>query len=423
MVVTDRQAARRSWRAACAPPGQRSAARLIGVLCVGVALAMTGSMAVATLLPTLMRRWDLHATDAGWLVGVFFVTYAVAAPLLACLSDRIDPRRIVIPSCLASGLCLLAADRMLASYAGGLLIQAMLGLTLAGTYVPSCRIAADHLRGTARSRGQSWLSATLIAGNALSVLLAGLASMAGDGTTWLALLAVGPLAAGLLLAAIIPPAPPRVAERSGEVFNLLPLLRERELMRSVLAFALHCFESYGLRAWLVAFLALGGGLDGGFSAPTVAALIVLLSGPAAVLGNEIALRFGPTRTVALVMAASAAMAFLLAAGPGLSGPPLMLALAAYAALTMADAGTLTSGTIDAAPAERIGAALALQATLAFISAATAPVVIGLAIDLGGGIGTERAWSAAFALLALCGVLGTLLMLPAGRPGPGATSGR
>jgi len=38
-------------------------------------LAQIGAFALPALLPTYMARWHLSATNAGWLVGIFFAAY------------------------------------------------------------------------------------------------------------------------------------------------------------------------------------------------------------------------------------------------------------------------------------------------------------------------------------------------------------
>jgi MFS family permease len=59
-------------------------------------LAQIGAFALPALLTTYMDRWRLSATEAGWLIGIFFAAYVVAVPLLLALTDRMPVKRIYL---------------------------------------------------------------------------------------------------------------------------------------------------------------------------------------------------------------------------------------------------------------------------------------------------------------------------------------
>ena len=68
-------------------------------------LAQLGAFALPALLPDYIARWHLTATEAGWLVGIFFAAYVAAVPLLLALTDRLPVRRIYL---LGTGLTTLS---------------------------------------------------------------------------------------------------------------------------------------------------------------------------------------------------------------------------------------------------------------------------------------------------------------------------
>src|ERR1041384_925093 len=74
-------------------PGSRS---YIGAIVAAQMLAQIGAFALPALLPAYMLRWHLSATDAGWLVGVFFAAYVAAVPLLLAMTDRLAVRRVYL---------------------------------------------------------------------------------------------------------------------------------------------------------------------------------------------------------------------------------------------------------------------------------------------------------------------------------------
>src|ERR1043166_6354043 len=76
-----------------------------GAIVLAQMMAQIGGFALPALLPTYMQRWNLTATGAGWLVGIFFAAYVVMVPILLSLTDRVPARRIYL---LGTGLTTLA---------------------------------------------------------------------------------------------------------------------------------------------------------------------------------------------------------------------------------------------------------------------------------------------------------------------------
>ena len=70
------------------------------LICLAETLSITGTMYFPALLPSFQAEWGLTNTAAGWINGVFFADYAITSPILVSLTDRIDVRRIYLPSVL-----------------------------------------------------------------------------------------------------------------------------------------------------------------------------------------------------------------------------------------------------------------------------------------------------------------------------------
>src|SRR5690348_2982566 len=83
-------------------PGTRS---YIGAIVAAQMLAQIGAFALPALLPDYITRWHLSATEAGWLVGIFFAAYVAAVPLLLASTDRLPVQRIYL---LGTGLTTLS---------------------------------------------------------------------------------------------------------------------------------------------------------------------------------------------------------------------------------------------------------------------------------------------------------------------------
>jgi MFS family permease len=164
----------------------------------------------------------------------------------------------------------------------------------------------------------------------------------------------------------------------------------------------HCLELFGSRAWMVAFLAFSSTLnskdDFPWPAAAIAAAVNLISVPASIFGNEIALRIGRRRWILIAMAGSGLTGLLV----GLSAPwhwALVLALIVlYSMLVMAESATLTAGLVAAAPPELRGAAMGLYSLIGFGGGMLGPVLFGVALDAAGGAGTPLAWVAGYAAI-------------------------
>ena len=71
-------------------------ARFTAAVVAAQVLVQIGAFTLPALLPGHMDRWSLSATEAGWLVGIFFAAYVVAVPVLVALTDRLPAGRICL---------------------------------------------------------------------------------------------------------------------------------------------------------------------------------------------------------------------------------------------------------------------------------------------------------------------------------------
>jgi MFS family permease len=189
-------------------------------------MAQIGGFALPALLPTYMTRWNLTATEAGWLVGVFFAAYVVMVPILLSLTDRVPARRIYL---LGTGVTMLAhlCFALLADgFWSAMLFRILAGAGWAGTYMTGLRIIADPLDGTAQSRAVSWHAAGVGVSNAASFAVAGVvAALAGADAAFL----MGAAASGaaFFIALVIVREAPRTEKPARRLLDYRPVLRNR----------------------------------------------------------------------------------------------------------------------------------------------------------------------------------------------------
>ncbi|MDE0148671.1 MAG: MFS transporter [Rhodospirillaceae bacterium] len=392
------------------------AVRLVFVLCLAQSLGMLGFATFPALMPGLMVEWQLSNTEAGIVNGAYFGGYMASVAILVLLTDRFDALWVFLSAAALSGAAQLGFALLADGFLSAAVLHTLMGIGLAGVYMPGLRVLTDRLEGPKQSRYIAFYTATFGIGSGLSFLFAGIA---GDLLGWrwaFGLAAAGAWIAGLAVAATTRP----LTERQlpvGHLLDVRPVLRSPPTMGYILGYAGHVWELFALRGWLVAYLTWVAAQEGGaplWLAPTLVATVIGLVGvPASIVGNEIAMRAGRRRTIACVMLLSAVTALALGA---LAGAPYWLVCLVglfYGIPLLADSASLTAGAIAAAPAGRRGATLALHSTLGFGAGFLGTTAVGIALDLAGGA-SETGWMVAFATMALGALFGPFILWRLGR---------
>jgi MFS family permease len=248
----------------------------------------------------------------------------------------------------------------------------------------------------------SFYTAIFGLGTAVSILLSGHVADLWGWRAAFAAAAAGPVIAAAMVvlgmpASHVDPAP------ATAMLDFRPVLKAREAWPYIGGYAVHCWELFGSRSWLVAFCVFAQGAQPqagswAWSPVAVAAAANLFGPPASILGNELALRFGRGRLIAAAMAVSGVVTGLL----GFCSPLPWAAIAGLAmlhmALVMGDSSALTAGMVRTAPPAVRGATMAVHSMLGFGAGFISPLVFGAVLDLAGGNGHALAWGAAYATL-------------------------
>jgi MFS family permease len=382
-----------------------SSPRLVALMCVAEILCMAGFATYPALLPVLRSGWGLSNAAAGLVGGILFFGYVGSVPVLTSLTDRIDARRIYLGSCLLAA----GGSAMFALFANGfigaMLAQALFGIGFAGIYMPGLKAMSDRIDEALQSRATALYTSLSGFGLAGSYFLAGVVSAHASWRLAFALATLGPLLAALLVFLLMAPkAPAPAANRPGFIESYRLVFRNKPALGYISGYVAHCWELYGSRAWMVAFLTFAAGTTtgtaGGLDAPTLAS-IISLGGIASSIGcNEFAKRFGRANLITGIML----IGFVFGIATGFSWQVSFALsvglLACYYATVMADSGALTAGTVAAAKPEQRGATLGVHSMLGFTAGLVAPTTFGVILDLAGGAQSGRAWAASFIVLAL-----------------------
>ena len=388
-------------------------APFVFLICLAETLSMTGTMYFPALLPSFQSEWGLTNTAAGWINGVFFAGYAITSPILVGLTDRVDARRIYLPCAFLATLSLFLFGWCAEGTWTAAALRLLGGVGLAGTYMPGLKALSENVTGPKQSRYIVFYTATYGIGTALSVYLAGSLEPV-IGWRWGAeLLALGPLGAMLIFAATVPPRKP-AGSAAGLRFSandLKIVLGNRPAVGYMLGYGAHCWELFGYRSWLVAFLVYSLSLQPWFASPlspqNVATLILLIGVPASILGNEGAMAWGRRKALTAYMIGSGILGCIIGFTAGLNFYLVVTLCMLYGMTTLFDSGALTAGLVSESTEQQRGMTLAVYSLTGFGMAFLAPLAFGAILDIvGRGI---VGWGFAFAAMGLGCMLGAVCL--------------
>lgn len=387
---------------------------IVAALCVAEVFGMAGFSSFAALLPEFSRDWNLSNTEAGWIGGIYYAGYTAAVPMLVTLTDRIDPRRIYLMSTALGGIACLAFALLADGFWTALILRALAGAGLAGTYMPGLKALTDRLAGTAQARAVAYYTSGFGIGASTSYIFTGQLDLLLGWRWAFGAAAIGSAVAYLIAAAVLRPAPPTVSHAAPSLLDFRPVLRNRAVIACVIAYAAHNFELFGFRSWIVAFLAFSASLPGHAAFvlnPTlIAAGVTIFSLPGSIIGNEIALKRGRRGTIIAVMSLSALAACLVGFAAPLPMAALVPLILLYAGLVSADSSALTSSVVASSDPRYRGMTMALYSSVGFVGAFLGPLAFGVALDLvGENVGSAGVvgWGTAFAVLGAGVALGPL----------------
>jgi len=354
--------------------------------------------------PQLRDEFGLSLAATGALLAAS--TLGIIATLLAwgALADRIGERAVIGIGLGGAALALAAASRTHTAPALGVCLVA------AGAFGSSANAASGRAVVAWFDASQRGLAlglrhmSTPLGGALAAVSLPYVADRGGIGAALLALAGaclVGALAAvaGLRRAEshAAAPAPHAAPPGTGP-------LRDPEIWRLSLGTASVVLAQISLLSFLALYLHEERGWSVGAAALALGAVQIGGAASRVVAGawsDRMGSRMRPLRALALSGAASLGLAAALLGAPDAAAAS---ALIVAGVLTMAGNGVSFAAAAEMAGPARVGTALGLQNTVLFVAVAVAPPAFGAAVGL-------TSWPAAFALAALCPLVGWLVLGP------------
>jgi len=381
--------------------------------CLAETLTMMGAFAFPAMLPGFIQQWGLTHSEAGWITGLYFAGYVATVPLLMGFTDRVDARRIWL---LGVGLTVVAWMGF-ALFAEGfwsaLCFHVVGGAGLAGTYMPGLKMVLDRIGLSQQGRVVAFYTACFSLGTASSFLVAGWVE-ALYGWSYVFLIAAGSaLLAGVLVGVGVKPLKverQRASKPLRQVLNFALVIQNRNAMGFIFAYGIHAWELFGMRTWLVAFLAFSlasnSVVSGSYLQPTeIATISAMIAMIASIVGQELARVMGAKQMVTVTML----LCTLVASGLGFTASwPYLLVIVLvllYSIMVQLDSSALTAAVVAAATPKTRGVTLAVHSMVGFVGGIFGPLAMGIVLDLSGDGEHLVSWGLAFASLGVVGLLG------------------
>ncbi|WP_298272291.1 MFS transporter [Geobacter sp.] len=392
--------------------------RWLLLLCTAQLFIMLVFINYSAVLPLLKAEWGMNNTMAGSVFSIYQLGYIASGVILSALTDRLNTRNIFIASALWSGTANLLFALFAHDYVSALVLRALTGVGMGGTYMPGLKLVAERFEPSRRGRAVGIYVGSLVLGASLSLAVTGaIASVAPWRTAFVAC-SVGVYVGTLLSLAVFRGYRPPVHRLPEQSFQK-EIVRNRPALLMILGYGAHMWEMYGMRSWLAPFfvaLLLGHGTTRGAAtgwASTAAAVIIGVGAVASPLTGTLSDRLGRTRTISLVMTASGLISF--AFGWLVNATPAVAVAVGlvYGYLIVAESPVFSTGLTELVTPAYLGAAMGLQSLVGYSLAMISPTVFGWALDLCRGWepfpGFSGEWGVGFATAGLGAVAGPVFM--------------
>ena len=374
-------------------------------MCVMLLTALLPFSSYVAALPLIQSEWGIGSAAAGFIFSAYLAGYALSAPLVLPLTDRLPTR----PVFLASALVTVAGNLLFPIAAFDPVVASALrfvaGIGLVGIYMPGLRIIAREFPDSGRGTAMGLYVTAFYTANAVSLLATGALMNHTDWRTAYLVLSLASILTVPLVILLVKDARDSDARSGGRL--QLSVLSDSRSRKYIIGYSLHAMELYAVRVWLPALLAAAlvyRGTDverAAVTAATVGGIALGVGSVGPVMGGAISDRFGRAASAGGIFILSGACS--LAIGWAIAAPWVaIVALACVLGWAIsADSSIYSTALTEVAPPGRLGSTMAVQAFLGFMGGTLGPVFIGGILDIFEG---RLAWGVGFTGIALLSVV-------------------
>ncbi len=392
--------------------------RWLLTLCLAQIFIMLVFINYSAVLPLLKQEWGMNNTRAGSIFSFYQLGYIASGVILSTLSDRYNIRNIFIFSALWSGTANLLFALYADDYLSAMLLRALTGIGMGGTYMPGLKLVAEKFEAGKRGKAVGIYVGSLVLGASLSLAVTGaVTSMVGWRWAFI-VCSIGVYSGALLSLFVFRGYRPMVHAATENGFRA-EVLKNKPAFLMILGYGSHMWEMYGMRSWLAPFFTaalvshgVARGLATGWAA-TAAALIIGIGTFSTAITGTLSDMLGRTRTIIIVMCGSAIFSFIFGWLINAS-PYLTFAVGiVYGYLIVAESPVFSVGLTELVAPGYMGAAMGMQSLVGYSLGMISPTVFGLALDVCHGWqpipGINAEWGIAFATAGLGAIAGPVFM--------------
>lgn len=379
--------------------------RWLLLLCLTQIFIMLVFINYSAILPLLKQEWGMNNTMAGSIFSIYQLGYIASGVILSALTDRLNTKHIFIFSALWSGIANLLFAFYAHDYLSAMLLRALTGIGMGGTYMPGLKLVAEKFAPSERGKAVGIYVGSLVLGASLSLAVTGtITSLAGWRWAFI-VCSIGVFVGAALSLLVFKDYQPIVHARIERGFEV-EIIRNKPAFLMILGYGSHMWEMYGMRSWLAPFFTaslishgIARGIATGWAA-TAAAVIIGIGTFSTAITGTISDKLGRTKTITLVMCGSATLSFLFGwlvnASPYLAFAVGIL----YGYLIVAESPVFSTGLTELVAPGYMGAAMGLQSLVGYSLGMVSPTVFGWALDMCRGWqplpGVSADWGIAFA---------------------------
>lgn len=384
--------------------------RWLLLLCLTQLCIMLVFINYSAVLPLLKVEWQMNNTMAGSIFSVYQLGYILSGVILSTLADRCSSKKIFIISATWSGIANILFALYAHDYTSAMILRALTGIGMGGTYMPGLKLVAERFPSSQRGKAIGIYVGSLVLGASLSLLVTGTIASLTDWRTAFVVCSLGVFGGVALSFVVFREYRFSRSSSQPEETYMTAVVKNRPAMLMIFGYGSHMWEMYGMRSWLAPFFTaslIQYGISGGKAtglAATAAALIVGIGTLATAITGGISDRIGRTKTISIVMIASASVSMLFGWLINFSPWLTFTAGLVYGYLIVAESPVFSTGLTELVTPAYLGAAMGIQSLIGYSLGMISPTVFGWALDLCKGwepiAGVQGEWGIGFAT---CGV--------------------
>lgn len=377
--------------------------RVLGILAVAELLGMSLWFAATAVAPQLGARWQLSASEIGWLTSIVQLGFVLGTALSALLNlaDIVPSRRLFATSALL-GAVANSALLVSTSYGSALVCRLLTGFALAGVYPPAMKMIATWFRAR-RGLAVGTIVGALTVGKAGPYLVHAIPN-AGETPVVLSA-SIGAVIAAALVMLLYRDGPYPFPPRPFSWGLVGTVARERRWRLATGGYLGHMFELYSAWTWLPVFVAASvqaSGRESGAASTSLSSAVafaaIAIGGIGCVWGGIVADRRGREWLVTVAMAASGTCAMLIGLTFGRALWLLIPVALLWGFFVIADSAQFSVLVTESVPPYAVGTALTLQTSIGFLLTMVSIQLVPPVVAMVG-------WRWAFVMLAVGPALG------------------